>query len=1141
MIDVIFAAVGIRNVPRLLRAALGVGGRRLAAVLLSLAWVLGLGGVSAQAAVNLEISVGGGAFSVPSTNATLSIVLKNTGTTAASFSSGVANFTLQLPPHMAISARGNASNIVCNYWSGSAATTGLVVSCSPSITSLAAGAQVAFTTYAFADAGAIGVAGTVRAAVDATGGNAWVKASTCTSTGMPSSGCFVGPLSAAYSAGGPIMAMRVGAPSTTVVGQAAQFSLDMFPYLLAGGTTSVTVNSFLAFYFQLPPYYTLGSVVPKAGRPNSSLGHSCTLVGGSLSTGLSYSCYNNNNASNVTLSNATPSGAAGWLVTATPSRFVGGQMRASTTPIPGGVFADGGYGGAGNYADPQTCAADDVVLGCGYGAGVPGGPDLGLALSNPGTLSVGATTPYILTLTNRGTLATGSTLVVYSQLPANVQYSAVSPDTSGSVTASAVSCSASGTVSAGQLLTCTVTLPTGGLDANQSTALSLSVTPLAAASGASTTHRAAVDPSGNNAAQTPSTCTGTDWPNAGCAVASAITVGTGVSLQLSKSNPPALVTGTAAGYGLVISNVGTGPTGTSLVLYDQLPANFVYTSVSNATPTGGTAFSAYSCANYSGSLAAGWLVRCTLTLPTGGLAAGSSAGITFNATPQAAASGVSSANLASIDPTGANAVQAPSTCTGNGTPSQGCAVAPALVPNGAAAAQSRVTIGPAGPLAADGAAAYTITATAYNGAGTLVSAQATTFSFSAPGAGAALSASSCTTATSGGSAGTCSVTLKATTPGSYSVTASLGGSNVGGTNPVVGAFTAGTVTAGSSKVVISSGPKLANGSDAYTITVSAYDANGNLNTTAASTFSFSAPGTGAALSASTCTTATTGGGAGTCSVTLTATTAGSYAITATLGGTNVGGTNPVTGTFTAGSVTADGSRVAISAGPKVANGSDAYTLTVTANDANGNLSSSVASTFSFSAPSTGAALSASSCTTATTGDGHHSRQLQRDGHGGGHFGGWSESGHRGVCGRGRGGGLGTRESQRRAQGRQRRGCLHAHGQRPGRPGQSEHQQRDQFQLQRPRCRGASECGHVHHRAHRRGGRHMFGHAHGHGCRQLQRDSDTGRYPRGGHQPGHGGVRGCGHGRWAVAGQHHPDRHDQDGQRCGFVHHHRNGP
>ena len=272
MIDVIFAALGIRNVPRLLRAALGMGGRRLAAVLLSLAWVLGLGGVSAQAAVNLEISVGAGTsstFGVPSTNATLSIVLKNTGTTAANFSSSVANFTLQLPPHMGISARGNSSNIICYYLSGNAATTGLVVSCSPSIASLAAGAQVGFTTYAFADAGAIGVAGTVRAAVDATGGNAWVNASSCTSTGVPSSGCFVGPLIAAYSAGGAIMAMRVGAPSTTVVGQAAQFSLDMFPYLLAGGTTSVTVNSYLAFYFQLPPYYTLGSVVPKAGRPNS--------------------------------------------------------------------------------------------------------------------------------------------------------------------------------------------------------------------------------------------------------------------------------------------------------------------------------------------------------------------------------------------------------------------------------------------------------------------------------------------------------------------------------------------------------------------------------------------------------------------------------------------------------------------------------------------------------------------------------------------------------------------------------------------------------------------------------------------------------------------------------------------------------
>lgn len=826
MIYVIFAMLSHGARLALLRALSGGWRARLSSVLTVLLLVLGLNAFPASAAVNLQISVDPGTsatFGVPSKTSSLTFSLKNTGTTAVSFSSGVANFTIQLPPHMGVSLfTPSASYIVCQYLSGSAATTGVVVRCSPSVSSLAAGAQVTFSTYAFADAGAIGVAGTVRAAVDASGGNTLVDPSNCTSTGSPNAGCFVGALAAPYSAGTAIMGMRVGAPSTTVVGQAAQFSLDMAPYLLAGGNTSVTVNSYLDFYFQLPPYYTYGSISAKSGRPNSGLGHSCSLFGGTAATGLLYRCYNGQNSTSVTLSNSSASGAAGWLVIATPTRFAGGQMRASTPPVPGGQYADGGFGGAGSYADPQACAADDVVLGCGFGGSVPGGPNLGLALSNPASLSVGATTPYTLTLSNRGTVVTGSTLILYDQLPANVQYSAASPAATGSVTANGVSCSASGLVTSGQLLTCTVTLPSG-LGASQSTDLTLSVTPLAAASGASTTNKAAVDPTGNNAAQTPSTCTSTDAPNPGCAVASAITVGNGVSLQLAKSNPPALVTGTAAAYGLVVSNVGTGASGTSLVLYDQLPANFVYASASNATPSGGTALSGVSCANYSGSLAAGWLVRCTLTLPAGGLAAGSSAGITFNATPQAAASGVSSVNKASIDPTGANAVQSPSTCTDNGSPSQGCAVAPALVPNAAAAAQSQLAMGPAGPLLANGSAAYTITATAYNGAGTLVTAQATTFNFSAPGAGASLSASTCTTATSGGSAGSCSVTLTATTPGSYSVTATLGGSNIGGSNPVVGAFTAGAVVAGSSRVVISSGPKVANGADAYTITASTLD------------------------------------------------------------------------------------------------------------------------------------------------------------------------------------------------------------------------------------------------------------------------------------------------------------------------------
>jgi hypothetical protein len=277
------------------------------------------------------------------------------------------------------------------------------------------------------------------------------------------------------------------------------------------------------------------------------------------------------------------------------------------------------------------------------------------------------------------------------------------------------------------------------------------------------------------------------------------------------------------------------------------------------------------------------------------------------------------------------------------------------------AANSRVAIS-TGPKLANGVDSYTITATAYDAQGNQSSFNGTTFSFSVPGTGAVLSAAECVTALPGPAAGTCSVMLTATVAGSYAVSADLAGEVLGGTNPVTGVFVAGTATAGSSRVVISAGPKTANGTDAYTITASAYDSQGNLNTGSVSTFSFSAPGAGAHLSASSCTTT-----AGSCSVTLTATTAGSYSVTATVGGALVGGTNPMVGVFVAGAVIAGSARVSLSAGPKAANGVDAYTLTASALDAQGNLNTSSAISFSFSDPGAGARLSASTCTTALSG------------------------------------------------------------------------------------------------------------------------------------------------------------------------------
>ncbi|MDD0816846.1 IPTL-CTERM sorting domain-containing protein [Curvibacter sp. HBC28] len=582
-------------------------------------------------------------------------------------------------------------------------------------------------------------------------------------------------------------------------------------------------------------------------------------------------------------------------------------------------------------------------------------PELALSKVNPASLTVGLASDYTLSVSNTGSAATGTVFNVFEQLPPFVAFNSAAGLAGGTVTPSAVSCSVvSGTVASGQLLNCTVNLPTGLAASTGTTQFKLNVTPQSGVAS-SVVNKAQIDPTGANAAQTPSACTSTGTP-AGCAVTASQSVGTGVSLGLSKANPVSLMVGSSSAYPLTLSNTGANPSATSLVVYDQLPANFQYDGAAplatgSVTPTG------VSCAS-SGQTSTGLLLTCTVSLPAGGVPASTgTAAFSISVTPLAGAAGVSASNKAAIDATGLNASQTPSNCTANNAPTAGCAVATAMSPVApATAAQSQLTLAPAGPLVA-GVASYTLTATARDSAGNVVTGQSYTYNFSS--SGGSLSATSCSTATSGGSAGSCSVTLSSSVAGSYSVSASLGGTAIAG-SPSTATFVAGAATAAASRVSISSGPKTANGSDAYTITATAYDTNGNLVTNASNTFSFSAPGAGAALSASSCTSTT-----GTCSVTLTATTAGSYAITASLGGTAVGGTNPVTGVFGAGVATAAASRVSISSGPKTANGSDAYTITATAYDANGNLVTNASNTFSFSAPGAGAALSASTCTTTT--------------------------------------------------------------------------------------------------------------------------------------------------------------------------------
>lgn len=224
----------------------------------------------------------------------------------------------------------------------------------------------------------------------------------------------------------------------------------------------------------------------------------------------------------------------------------------------------------------------------------------------------------------------------------------------------------------GQLLKCTVTLPTGGLPASGTTNFTVNVTPTAAAAGSSVSNKAAVDSGGGNAAQTPASCTGSNTPTAGCTTSPAQTVQGTVTLALSKTSPASGNVGGVSSYAFTLSNSGSVASGSSLVVFDELPQNLEFYDT-QPSAAGSVQPSASSC-SVSGSAAnnPGQSLICSITIP-GGIPAGGSA--SFNIRVLARAGGTTGPNKAAVDPTGNNATQTPSACIATGSPA-GCAVAP---------------------------------------------------------------------------------------------------------------------------------------------------------------------------------------------------------------------------------------------------------------------------------------------------------------------------------------------------------------------------------------------------------------------------------------------------------------------------------
>ncbi len=183
-----------------------------------------------------------------------------------------------------------------------------------------------------------------------------------------------------------------------------------------------------------------------------------------------------------------------------------GLTGASTTAGSNSLSNNTG-GAAANVNDPHYVAG----IGTGGGGDDSGGnglvvlqynvpvPVLTLSKTASATVTPAGTITYTLSLTNSGTAATGTSVVVRDQLPAGVVVTAVTQGTN----VTSVSCSPSLPSTAGAALTCTMTLPTGGIPANATRSFTLTATaPSNAMTGTVLTNYANTNVAGSGTAGT---------------------------------------------------------------------------------------------------------------------------------------------------------------------------------------------------------------------------------------------------------------------------------------------------------------------------------------------------------------------------------------------------------------------------------------------------------------------------------------------------------------------------------------------------------------------------------------------------------------------------------------------------------------
>ncbi|MDR1825575.1 MAG: Ig-like domain-containing protein, partial [Bifidobacteriaceae bacterium] len=182
------------------------------------------------------------------------------------------------------------------------------------------------------------------------------------------------------------------------------------------------------------------------------------------------------------------------------------------------------------------------------------------------------------------------------------------------------------------------------------------------------------------------------------------------------------------------------------------------------------------------------------------------------------------------------------------------------------------------------------------------------------------------------------VKFTSTKAATYRVTATIAGDPIGAAAPYYKeiTFVAGPPSGAASQLIWTTATAVANGSDTKSIQAEVKDANGNL-VADGTTVLFSIPAdtkVGSVSGAATITKTTTNGLA---EILVTSEKAGTYNVTATVGGQNITGNSPAQPQFVAGPADASTSVLSITTtGDKVANGSDYHTAQVEIKDAQGN-------------------------------------------------------------------------------------------------------------------------------------------------------------------------------------------------------------